>query len=81
MHLQHRRSTASWAALGKALPAGQGRGFFSTHASGVLGSLLGPPFKRDTGNNGERPVKHYQISQGTGAPSIQGREAERYGTV
>lgn len=81
MHLQHRRPRACWVALGKALPAGQGRGSFSTHASGAMGSVLGPPYKTDIDNTGERPVKHNKINQRTGVPFIQGGWAERSGTV
>lgn len=45
--LQQRSPAASWAALGRALPAGQGRGFFFIQhrcdTAGVLSPVLGLP--------------------------------------
>lgn len=79
---QRRRPTASWVALGRALPAGPFSALLSTGEAtcGVLGPVLDSTVQERQGHTGKSPAKDHEEDEETGASDIEG-EPRRAGTV
>lgn len=70
---------ASWAALGRALPAAQGDPSpLLSIGEATPGALLGFPVEERHEHPGESPTKGHKYDEGS---SLLGRKAERAGTI